>query len=851
MKLLTPRSWPPFLVTALISATLLTGLWLLSPSRSDRATPAGVVEISYMGPAGPISGALDDAVRVFEEESRRAHAADPSRPIYRVISGQNASRGMTGDPTRFLLSVAGGMPPDVIYFDRFAVAEWSARGAFLDLNPFIARDEAAGRADAVKSEDYYEPTWNEVVFTNPVTGKTGLYGIPDAFESRALIYNKDWLRRAGYVDEQGEARPPRTWDELEAMAIALTERDDAGRIRRLGFAPLTGAGILYQYGWQNGGEILSPDGRRVTLNEPRFVEALEWLAGFYHKLGGINAVRAFDAMAQVGDLDPFVNGRIAMKMDGYWMTQYGFAQYGDRVNYGVAPPPMPARELAAGRRPVSWIGGWCYAIPSAARNPEAAWELVRFLASPRARRIMAESQRLSAQSQGRPYVPSQSAHRLINEENLARYVDADPSLPDNLKAAVHAFSDIVADSRFRTATPIGQLLFNEAANATDAALYGTVRPHEALDRATHTVQRELDRALAPPRGRPVNWSVLGWLYAALIIGGTTLLYRWDTSPQLRATAGRVFTALRLARPGEWKDDFASINHGGMRRQWLGGLLCAAPWLIGFLVFTGGPILFSILVSFADYDILSPATWSGTANYAYLFDGDPLVPIAVKNTLYMMLGIPLGLAVGLGIALLLNVEVRGVALWRTCFYLPSIVPAVASSILWIWIFNPQSGLLNNMLGAFGIHGPNWLQDVTTAKPALILMGLWGAGGGMVIWLAGLKSIPDSYYEAARLDGAGPWQQFRHVTLPLLSPYILFNLIMGVIGTLQLFSQAFIMTQGGPVNSTLFYVYHLFNHAFRYLNMGYASALAWGLVIVVFILTVLQLRLSRRWVHYEGD
>lgn len=851
MKLSSPRHWPPLLVTALVSALVLTGLWLLSPSRSDRVTPAGVVEITYMGPNGPIAGALDDAVRAFEEESRRAHAADPSKPVYRVISGQNASRGMTGDPTRFLLSVAGGMPPDVIYFDRFAVAEWSTRDAFLDLNPLVEHDLAVGHPDAVRGEDYYAPTWNEVVFTNPITGHTGLYGIPDAFESRALIYNKDWLRRAGYVDENGEAKPPRTWEELVEMAVALTEHDESGRIRRLGFAPLTGAGIPYQFGWQNGGEIISADGQRVTLNDPRFVAAFEWMVDFYRRLGGIKEVRAFDTLAQAGDLDPFITGRIAMKLDGYWMTQYGFSQYGDRVNYGVAPPPMPARELAAGRRPESWIGGWCYAIPSGARHPEAAWELVRFLASPRARRIMAESQRLTAQSQGRPYVPSQSAHRLINEENLVRYVDNDPTLPANLKAAVHAFSDIVADSRFRPASPVGQMMFNEAANAADAALYGTATPQEALDRATQTAQRELDRALAPPRGRAVNWSILGWLYAALLIGGGVFIFRWDTSSKMRAKVWRMLTALRLAKSDGWKDDFASINDGSNRHQWLGGLLCASPWLIGFLVFTGGPILFSVLVSFADYDVLSPATWTGLSNYKRMFSGDPLVPVAVVNTLFMMLGIPLGLAVGLGIALLLNVEVRGVALWRTCFYLPSIVPAVASSILWIWIFNPQSGLLNRMLGAFGIHGPNWLQDAGTAKIALILMGLWGAGGGMVIWLAGLKSIPASYYEAARLDGANAWQQFCNITLPLLSPYILFNLIMGVIGTLQLFSQAFIMTQGGPVNSTLFYVYHLFNHAFRYLNMGYASALAWGLVIVVFILTVAQLKLSRRWVHYEGD
>jgi multiple sugar transport system permease protein len=175
--------------------------------------------------------------------------------------------------------------------------------------------------------------------------------------------------------------------------------------------------------------------------------------------------------------------------------------------------------------------------------------------------------------------------------------------------------------------------------------------------------------------------------------------------------------------------------------------------------------------------------------------------------------------------------------------------VASSILWIWILNPNVGLVNNVLAAFGIHGPNWLQDEHTSKPALILMGLWSAGGGMIVWLAGLKGISSTYYEAAALDGAGAWQRFRHITLPLLSPYIFFNSIMGLIGTLQIFTQAFIMTEGGPVDSTLFYAYHIFNNAFRFLQMGYASALGWFLFLAVFGLTLLQLRLSRRWVHYE--
>lgn len=804
-----------------------------------------------MGPDGPVSGYLDDAIRAFEAESRAAHAADPSKPIYRVISGQNASRGMTGDPTRFLLSVAGGMPPDVIYFDRFAVAEWSARDAFTDLTPLIARDLAAGHPDAIRREDYYAPTWDESVFTHPVTGRTGVYGIPDAFESRALIYNKDWLKRAGFVDEKGEARPPRTWEELEEMGVAMTERDENNRIHRLGFAPHIGADMPYLYGWQNGGSLLSTDGRKITLNSPPFVEALDWTTRFLDRLGGVKNIQAFITTSQGGDLDPFVTGRIAIKSDGFWTIQWSLSQYGDRVNYGVAPSPMPTAAVAAGKPSVGWIGGWCYAIPSAAAHPGPAWELIRFLASPRARHIMVESQRLSAESQGRTFVPAQSAHRLVNEENFERYIYQNPSVSPKLKAAVKAFNDVVPDSRFRPATPVGMMLFNEAMSAKDAANYRTLTAQAALDRATANSQRELDQALAPPRGGPVNWNYFGWLYGAVILATAWVLYTWDTSGYWRGRIHHFLSAAGLARSASQGGVLEGAGGSFFRRQWLSGFLCAMPWILGFIVFTGGPILFSIIISFSDYDVLRPATWAGAANYTRMFTGDDLFSVAVGNTAFMMLGIPLGMAVSLGIALLLNVEIKGVAVWRTFFYLPSIVPAVASSILWIWIFNPQSGLLNSFLGAFGIHGPNWLQDPHTAKSALILMGLWGAGGGMLIWLAGLKGISESYYEAARIDGATTWQQFTRITLPMLSPYIFFNLIMGVIGTLQVFSQAFIMTQGGPVDSTLFYAYHLFNHAFRYLNMGYASALAWVLVLVVLALTVLQFKLSKRWVHYEGD
>ncbi len=810
----------------LLFAALALLLWWLAPSRALSREP-GVVEISYLGDSGPNSAAVEDAIRVFENESRARHAADPTQPIYRVIAGQNASRDMTADPTRFLVSVAGGQPPDLILFDRYAVSEWAARGAFTKLDSFLAREAAGGKADPIRAENYYRSCWDEVVFVNPVTGERGTYGIPERVDDRALFYNKSLLKRGGFVDASGEARPPQTLEELAAMAPALTERDARGNITRLGFAPNYGNAWLYIYSWMMGGQFLSADAKTCTLNSPTNVAALNWMVQVYDSVGGAAAVYAFQSSAQTGQLDPFTQGTVAMKIDGYWNFPENLAQFGANLDYGLAVPPLPAAEVAKGRNGFSWVSGWCFAIPSTAQNKEGGWELLRFLASPRAAEIIGESNRLTLESQGRIYVPTQSANRQTNEWLFQRYVAGNPAVPEKVRDGVKLLNDLLETSPFRPVTPVGQLLFNEQKRATENAIFHKLPPQAALDESTRVVQQALDRALAPPRGAVIPWRYFIWVYLALLLATAGSIYWWETRRRtVEGTQSRYF-----------------------RTQWRGGWLTASPWILGFIVLTGGPILFSVIISLSDYDILNPARFVGLANYRRMFTADPLFWKAVGNTTYMILGIPLGMALSLGIALLLNLEIRGVALWRTFFYLPSIVPAVASSILWIWIFNPNAGLLNSILLSFGIHGPNWLQDESTSKPALIIMGLWSAGGGMIIWLAGLKGISETYYEAAALDGANAWQRFRHVTLPLLTPYIFFNVIMGLIGTLQIFTQAFIMTQGGPVDSTLFYAYHLFNHAFRFLQMGYASALGWFLFLAVLGLTLLQLKLSKRWVHYE--
>jgi len=289
----------------------------------------------------------------------------------------------------------------------------------------------------------------------------------------------------------------------------------------------------------------------------------------------------------------------------------------------------------------------------------------------------------------------------------------------------------------------------------------------------------------------------------------------------------------------------------MKRRDLVGLLFCAPWLLGFLTFMLLPMAAALYYSFCDYSIVQAPVFIGLANYRELF-ADALFWRSLYNTLYFAAGaVLLGLLTSLVLALLLNCRVRGLAFYRTVFFLPSLMPVVAGSILWMWMYAGDGGIINTALETVGIPGPAWLADPRFAKAALILMSAWGAGQAMVILLAGLQDIPAALYEAAVIDGAGWWQRLRHVTVPLITPVILFNLVMGLIVSLQVFTQAFIMTgaSGAPERATLFYVLRLYNVAFRDLRMGYGCAMAWILFLIILGLTALLIRLSGKWVQYE--
>lgn len=323
----------------------------------------------------------------------------------------------------------------------------------------------------------------------------------------------------------------------------------------------------------------------------------------------------------------------------------------------------------------------------------------------------------------------------------------------------------------------------------------------------------------------------------------------DTTLAHTETGGKVLY--------ETKAKGTTAKKKGLSRQAkdnLAGYLFISPWIIGFIGLTLGPLLFSLAASFTDYNITSKMNFIGIENFKRMFTMDDLFRTSLYNTLYYVIfSVPLTTAGAILLGVLLNQKVKGMKFFRTIYYLPAVLSGVAVYFLWMQLLSPSTGLVNTMLGWIGIDGPAWLFDPEWTKPALLLMKMWSVGGGMLLYLASLQGVSPQMYEAADIEGATSWQKFFHITLPMISPIIFFDVITSTIGSFQIFQEAYVMTEngsGGPGNSLLFYNLHMWNNAFEVFNMGYASAMAWLLFIIVMILTVVNMKLGKRWVHYEG-
>ncbi len=772
-----------------------------------------------------------------ESEGLRARVAEFERRAGIKVSILSMGAGQM-NPQKLMTAIVGRVPPDVIHQDRFTIGDWASRDAFQPLDAFISRDARA--PDAIRPTDFYEACWAEAVYKGKV------YAVPSSTDDRALYYNRTLFRESGMDPD----RPPRTWDELLDAAKRLTKLNADGSFARIGFIPNYGNSWLYLYSWQNGGEFMSADGSRCTLDNPHSVAALDFMVQVYDALGGVTKVDAFASGFQAQELDPFLTGKVAMKIDGNWVLQ-GIGRYRPDLDFAVAPAPVPRERLEQtiggkkgrfnGEPPfITWSGGFSYAIPRGARRSREAWVFIKWMCSPEAGLIEAEAQKRYNLAKGRPFIPGISANKRVNEAVFAAYAPR----AEKFRTPLRLFIDMMPAARFRPVTFVGQRLWDEHVRAFDQATHHKETgksPRTAMAESAAVVQKELDKVLNRKVYPALDPKVP--IVIAVIVGAGLLAYAvW----RIRGILGLG----RVSRQEAWA-----------------GYAFAAPWLFGFIALTAGPILTSVFLSFCDYDVLHPPRFVGLHNYRELFSSDSYyLTTSLYNVAYLAgIGIPLGIVTGLAIAMLLNSKVSGMSVYRTCFYLPSIVPVVASAVLWAWVLNgdPNRGLLNAAWKAtlsvwFGWDPPGWFGAAEWAKPGLIVQGLWGAGGGMILWLAGLQGIPQHLYEAAELDGAGVWSKFKNVTLPMLSPYVFFNLIMGTIGALQEFDRVYVLSgQGaggssvGPVDSLLVPVMYLFNSAFKYFKMGYASALAWVLFVIILLLTLVQLKIAPRWVHYEAE
>ena len=786
------------------------------------------------------------------------------------------------NPQKLMTAIVGKKPPDVINQDRFTIGDWASRDTFRPLDDLIERDLKRGDPYAVRKDDYYPACWVEATYRGRV------FAIPNSTDDRVLFYNRKLFRQAGHDPD----RPPTTWDELLAYAKKLTAFNHDGSFKVAGFIPNYGNSWLYLYSWTNGGEFMDKTGRKCTMDNPYSVEALKFMTSVYDALKGAERLDSFQSSFQPYELDPFLTGKVAMKIDVNGAMD-GIARYSPDLDFGVAPAPVPRERLemagrfkdqakllpgldglaygipmdvmaklrTGGKFPfLTWSGGFSFAIPRGVspERVELGWKFIKWIVSPEAELIGAKAQKEYNESRGRAFVPMMSANIKANEAVFLKFASPEPKFRNAQRFCL----DMMNYSRFRPVTFVGQRLWDEHVRAFDRAIRHAMSAEQAMREGTYVVQKELNKTFGRTKYPVVSLAKAGALVVLLIL----------------FLCGVVYVKARQSGP------LGKL----MRKEAIAGYLFASPWIIGFLVFTIGPIIVSIVFSFCDFDVLHAPRFVGIGNYVELMTDDwVLLSKSLYNAGFLaLIGIPLGIATGLAIALLLNSRVWGMSSYRTAYFLPSVVPVVASAVLWIWVLNPEMGIVNTiwrgtLTNWFGWQAPGWIAQPTEffglvswlwrhtlthigiplpsilsqpyayigAKSALITMGLWGAGGGMILWLAGLQGIPKHLYEAAEIDGAGPWGQFRNVTLPMLTPYLFFNLIMGTIGALQTFDTVYVMTAGGPLDSTLVPVLYLFRNAFTYFKMGYASALAWVLFVIILALAVLQLKLAPRWVHYE--
>jgi multiple sugar transport system permease protein len=776
---------------------LLLALFLLAPSTARAKT---TIRFRYWGDIKEIE-ILRGLIRDFEAKNPDIHVA--------------AERAPAGDPyvQKVLVEVAGGTPPDVLFIEVNLFVTLSQRGILMPLNRFYE----GGASPGFDIKAYYP----EILDRFTIDGQ--LYCIPrDIAPVCCVYYNKK------IFDEAGLPYPSDDWSwspdpdrvaktgmdpnkDFLTVCRKLIKKDRNGRITQYA---IDAAWNPFVY--SNGGRLVDNVKKptRITFDDPKTLGGLEFRNDLINKWRVMPSPLDLQSMG-TGAPELFLTGRLAMFHSGIWNTP----QFRDikSFDWDVAMFPKGPTGIRAFE-----TGGSGYGITKGAKHPEAAWRLVKFLSGPEGQR------RLALTGLAQPAIKS--------------LAESDAWLDGRKPLNKRITTEGVPFIKFLPFSAAWNEAMSKINPELDAVWLGKQTPKQAIAKTLAAAQKVLDDYNHPKPGKPFPWA-------------------WGAAAFFAILAGIIALIWFLSR-----DEWRALKSRTHKRDAAAGFLFIAPWILGFIIFTIGPVVASFILSFTEWDLINPAKWVGVGNFRQIVTTDELFTKTLWNTLfYTVFSVPLGVGGSLAVALLLNTKVRGEAWFRTAYYLPAVTSAVAASVLWMWVFNPDFGLLNNAVDKLGLAGvakalhlvdPDkgrilWLLDPRLAKPSLILMGLWGVGGGMIIFLAGLQGIPQTLYEAAHLDGAGPFSRFRHVTLPMLTPTIFFTLVMGVIGSFQVFTQAFVMTSGGPQNATLFYVLYLYQNAFQWLKMGYASALAWILFGFILLVTLVQFRFSG-WVYYEsGD
>lgn len=774
------------LVGASLVLVVASFLWVSSRPFRSERGPQDKTTVTIMHWSGEAGSEEDAIVQNLVEDFEAQH---PDIRVHRINPG---SAGFFY--TKLQTMMAAGTPPDLFYVGAESLANFAKSGLLEPLDGFLEQDFMEQHPQALDLDEFYQAPVAGYRFDGERTGSGPLYGIPKDFTTIGFYYNRNLFAAA----ELPEPRADWTWDDFIHAA------------REIGTLPgCTGAEfvtwpvMVRLYLMTEGFDVCTPDFQTVRLQEPEVAAVLQRLRDWRHE--ETSTLTSGKSQVAAGT-SVFLTGKVGMAGPfGRWVVP----SYRRIQSFDWDFAPLPRGRVQANS--VATVA-WCMSRQTEHR--EEAWALLRHLCGKRSQARMAST------GFAIPTI------REVAESGV--FLDS-AAKPKNDRA----FLDQAEYARVLT-WPTNPKFEERLGNRMGQALKtGDLSLKEASDLFAAEWRAELRSPLRNKKFPRMPWSFL----SSLVLGLCGFSGAWLWVARSRRKLGFL-----------------------QRREERAGFLLVSPWLFGFLVFLAFPILLSLALSFTRWNgisTLEQAQWVGGANYHQLLGFDQRFRTSLGVTAYYaLLAVPCGQLVALGAALLLRPNSRGMGFFRSAWYLPSVLAGVGVAVLWRWVFDGENGLLNAglrpILEWVGATPPQWLDEDagTWGPPAFALMSLWMTGSSMVIYLAGLKGIPQHLYEAAELDGSGRWRCFRHVTLPMLSPVIFFNLIMAIIGSFQVFTQAFVMTGGEPGDLTRFYVLYLYNQAFDFYEMGYASALAWLLFLLILALTLFVMRGSRRMVYYEA-